>query len=225
MNNPNTLKKTSENKKSSWAQSMMDTEELLRLPIDELFVRLNTSQSGLTSQEVENRLKIYGRNELAKKRKQAAVVEFIFHLRSPLVIILLIAGVISGFLGERINAIIIFSIVLLSVSLDFYQESKAEKAAEMLKEKVTTTTTVLRDGIKQEVKLSEIVLGDLVHLSAGDMVPADARVINAKDLFVNQSALTGESFPVEKTVTLLKAKGLLRRIYCTQFSFSLPSQI
>lgn len=207
MNNSNTFKKSRENMTSSWAQSMMDTEELLCLPIDELFVRLNTSQTGLTSQETQNRLEVYGRNELAKKRKQAAVVEFLFHLRSPLVIILLIAGLISGFLGERINATIIFSIVLLSVGLDFYQESKAEKAAEMLKEKVTTTTTVLRDGVKQEVKLSEIVPGDIVHLSAGDMVPADARVINAKDLLVDQSALTGESFPVEKTVTTLKAKG------------------
>jgi Mg2+-importing ATPase len=200
------VEKAGANKTSSWNQSM-DIEELLGLPIDELFVRLNTSQLGLTSQEVENRLKIYGRNELAQKKRRTAVVEFLFHLRSPLVLILLIAGLIAGFLGERIEAIIIFSIVLLSVFLDVYQESKAEKAAEMLKEKVTTTATVLRDGVKQEVKLSEIVLGDIVYLSAGDIVPADARVIDAKDLFVDQSALTGESFPVEKTTAPLKAKG------------------
>ncbi|MGQ9744345.1 MAG: magnesium-translocating P-type ATPase, partial [Candidatus Bathycorpusculaceae bacterium] len=114
---------------------------------------------------------------------------------------------IAGFLGEIINVGIIFSIVFVSVILDFYQESKAEKAAEMLKEKVTTTATVLRDGAKQEVKLSEIVPGDIVYLSAGDIVPADARVIVAKDLFLNQSALTGESFPVEKTPAPVKAKG------------------
>jgi Mg2+-importing ATPase len=94
------------------------------------------------------------------------------------------------------------------VILDFYQQSKAEKAAEMLKEQVTTLATVLRDGTKQEVKLSEIVLGDIVYLSAGDIVPADARVITAKDLFLNQSALTGESFPVEKTSTSIKVKGV-----------------
>jgi Mg2+-importing ATPase len=190
-----------------WAQTAIGTEELLSLPIDELFVRLETSQSGLTSQVAESRLEIYGYNELAKRKKRTAIVKFLSEFRSPLVIILLLAGLLSGFFGEMINATIIFSIVFVSVVLDFYQESKAEKAAEMLKEKVTTTATVLRDSVKQEVKLSEIVPGDIVYLSAGDMVPADARVVNAKDFFVNQSALTGESFPVEKTPAPLKAKG------------------
>lgn len=207
MKDPNTFKKADANKTSSWAQSIMGTEELLGLPIDKLLVRLKTSQSGLTSQEAESRLKIYGYNELAKRKKRTAIVEFFSHFRSPLVIILLLAGLISGFLGEIINATIIFSMVLVSVVLDFYQESKAERAAEMLKEKVTTTATVLRDGVKREVKLSEIVPGDMVDLSAGDIVAADARVINTKDLFVDQSALTGESFPVEKTATPLKTKG------------------
>jgi len=185
----------------------MDTEELLGLSIDELLVRLKTSQSGLTSQEAENRLKIHGYNELAKRKKRTGVVEFLFHLRNPLVFILLLAGLISGLLGDMISATLIFSIVLLSVVLDVYQESKAEKAAELLKEKVATTATVLRDGVKREVKLSEIVPGDIVYLSAGDIVPADARALSAKDLFVNQSALTGESFPLEKTAEPLKTKG------------------
>lgn len=207
MKDRETVEKAGVNKTSSWAQSTISTEELLGLPIEELFVHLNTSQSGLSSQEAENRLKIYGRNELAKRKKRTAAAEFLFHLRSPLVTILLIAGLIAGFLGETIEAIIIFSMVFLSVLLDFYQESKAEKAAEMLKEKVTTTATVLRDSVKQGARLSEIVPGDIAYLSAGDIVPADARVINAKDLFVDQSPLTGESFPVEKTVAPLKAKG------------------
>jgi Mg2+-importing ATPase len=111
----------------------------------------------------------------------------------------LIAGLISGILGEYVHVGIIFAIVLASVALDYYQENKAEKAAELLKEKVTTTATVLRDNVKQEIKLPEIVPGDIIYLSAGDIAPADARVITAKDLFVNQSSLTGESFPVEKT--------------------------
>ncbi|MBS7613978.1 magnesium-translocating P-type ATPase, partial [Candidatus Bathyarchaeota archaeon] len=114
-------------------------------------------------------------------------------------------GLISSFFGEIINATIIFSIVFASVFLDFYQESKAEKAAEMLKQRVAVTATVLRDGVKREVRVSEVVPGDVIYLSAGDVVPADARIINAKDLFVDQSALTGESFPVEKTATQLKS--------------------
>jgi Mg2+-importing ATPase len=203
MGNQNT-KIPSLNDPPNSSQLVMSSEELLRLPIKELLLRLDTSQSGLTCQEAEGRLKTYGYNELAKRRERAAVVEFLLHFRSPLVIILLFAGFVSIFFGEIINAAIIFSIVFISIILLFYQESKAGKAAEALKEKVTTTATALRDGFKQEIKLSEIVPGDIIYLSAGDIVPADARVINAKDLFINQSALSGESFPVEKTAAPAK---------------------
>jgi len=206
MRDHNTSEKSSANKTPNLAKSMRSMEELLSLPIDELFASLEVSQSGLTPQEVEKRLEIYGPNELAKRKKRTVVVEFLLHLRSPLIIILLVAGLISAFLGETINAVIIFSMVILSVALDVYQEHKAGKATEMLKEKVTTTATVTRDGVKREVKLSEIVPGDMVYLSAGDIVPADARVIDAKDLSIDQSALTGESFPVEKEAAPLKAK-------------------
>jgi len=187
-------------------QQMLSAEELLSLPIEELLPRLETSQSGMSSEEATKRLEVYGRNELARKKKRAAIIEFLMNFKSPLTIILLVAGSISGILQEYANMIIIFVIVFLSVILDYYQESKAEKAAEALKEKVTTTATVLRDSTKQEVKLPEIVPGDIIYLSAGDITPADARVISAKDLFVNQSSLTGESFPVEKTTAPVKMK-------------------
>jgi len=124
-------------------------------------------------------------------------------LKNPLVLILLIAGLVSGFVGDTTDAVIIFFIVLLSIILDVYQESKAQNAAEALKERVTTKATVLRDGVKQDVKLSEVVPGDIVYLIAGDLVPADARLISAKDLNLNQSALTGETFPVEKNANPL----------------------
>ena len=177
----------------------MRSEDLLSLPAEELFTRLNTPTTGLSFQEAQGRLEAYGRNELAQSHEHSAIHEFLLHFKSPLVIILLIAAAITGILGEIANVVIIFVIVLVSVVLDFYQENKAEKAAQLLKEKVTTTATVLRDNVKQEIKLPEIVPGDIIYLSAGDITPADARVITAKDLFVNQSALTGESFPVEKT--------------------------
>jgi Mg2+-importing ATPase len=118
----------------------------------------------------------------------------------------MVAGLISGFLGEIANTVIIYSIVFLSVILNYYQESKAEQAAETLKEKVTTTATVIRGGTKKEIKLHDIVPGDVIFLSAGDITPADARVISAKDLFINQSSLTGESFPVEKTAAPVKVR-------------------
>lgn len=208
MTESNVAQENHSTKISSWAQLKLSTEEMLGLSVDELLAYLSASSSGLASDEVEKRLKAFGPNELAKRKKRTAIVDFFFHFRSPLIIILLFAGLISGFSGEIINAAIIFSIILLSVVLDFFQESKAKNAAEMLKEKVTTTATAFRDGVKKEVKLSEIVPGDVIHLSAGDIVPADARVMNAKDLFVDQSALTGESFPAEKTPASLKAVGL-----------------
>jgi len=197
------LERSSAGKVLDW--TLPNDEEILTLPVEELLLRLKSSLNGLSSEEVEKRLETFGYNELAKKKKKAVIIDFLSHFKSPLVIILLIAGLISSFLGEIVNTSIIFIIVTLSIILDFYQESKAEKAAEMLKQKVATTATALRDGVKKEVRLAEIVPGDIVYLSAGDIVPADARVINAKDLFVNQSALTGESFPVEKNSLPLKS--------------------
>lgn len=177
---------------------MPSIEEVLTLPADELLSQLRTSPSGLSPEEARRRLDYFGYNELYKK-KRSAVIDFLSHFRSPLTALLLIAGAISGFLGDSIDSVIIFTIVAISVALDFYQEYGAERAAEALMRRVATTATVLRDGVRREVRLEELVPGDIVLLSAGDIVPADARVIKAKDLFVDQSALTGESFPVEKT--------------------------
>ena len=182
---------------SSYSQSA-NLEEILSLPIEDVLARLSTSQLGLTSEEARSRLQTYGYNQLPQRKRRTVVTEFLYHLRNPLVIILLFAGLISGLIGSGTDAIIIFSIVLLSIVLDIYQESKAEKSAEMLKKRVVTTATVFRDGAKKEVQLSEVVPGDIVYLSAGDIVPADSRLINLKDLYVDQSGLTGESFPVEK---------------------------
>jgi len=183
-----------------------NTEEMLTIPMDQLLSELRTSMDGLPTGEAENRLKTYGRNELARRKRRTGFMEFLFHLRNPLVLILLFAGIVSGFLGDVVSASIIFFIVILSVVLDVFQEDRAEKAAELLKEKVATTATVLRDKTKMEARLSEIVPGDIVMLSAGDMTPADARVIDAKDLYLDQSALTGESFPVEKSAAPPKEK-------------------
>jgi Mg2+-importing ATPase len=183
-------------------QPMLSSEELLSLP-----TRLNTSPTGLSTQEAENRLEVYGRNEFARKKKRAAIFNFLSRFKSPLVIILMIAGGVSAVLGSIPSVIVIYTMVLLSVSLAYYQENNASKAAELLREKVATLATVLRDNAKQEIKLPLIVPGDIIHLSAGDITPADARIIDAKDLFVNQSALTGESFPVEKTSTTIKNRG------------------
>jgi P-type Mg2+ transporter len=185
------------------AKPPITNEEVLTLPPSDVLSRLETSTAGLNSEEASRRLALYGTNELAHKQKRTGIISFLLHFKSPLIIILLIAASIAGALGDSTNFTIIFVIVIISVSIDHYQESKAENAAELLKEKVSTTTTVLRDNTKQEMKLSQIVPGDIIFLSAGDIAPADARIVTAKDFFINQSSLTGESFPVEKTANPL----------------------
>jgi len=179
--------------------NLMSTEKILSLPSDELLSRLSTSSTGLTSEEAEKRLENFGSNEVAKKGKRSVPIEFLSHFRSPVIIILMIAAVVSGVLGDPLDAIIIVSIVLVSVILDFTQEYRAERAAEALRRRVATTATTLRDGTKQDIEVSQLVPGDAIALSAGDIAPADARIISARDFFVDQSSLTGESFPVEKT--------------------------
>jgi Mg2+-importing ATPase len=206
-------------------QPTLTSADMLGLPIEELMSHLKTSPQGLSSEQAQEHLEVYGRNELAREHKHSALKEFLLHFKSPLVIILLIAALITGALGELANTIIILTIIFVSVVLDYYQESKAEKAAQLLKQKVTTTATVLRDGNKQEIKFPEIVPGDVLYLSAGDISPADSRVLTAKDLFVNQSALTGESFPVEKTAGTVngKERGIIEWSNCCFMGTSIVS--
>src|SRR5579862_1133935 len=167
--------------------------------IDDLFHTLGTSKLGLTSEEARAHFEKYGPNYVTQHKSRSVAYKFLKSLSNPLVIILLVAGTISGFTGGAVDATIIFLIVIMSSVLTLYQESKAQNAAEALKRKVAITATVLRDGKKQEIVTSEIVPGDIIFLSAGDIVPAEARIFESKDLSIDQSALTGESFPVEKT--------------------------
>jgi len=157
-----------------------------------------SSVSGLTSQEAGMRLQQFGPNDPAPRRRRSAVLDLLHLFLNPLVLILLIAATTSAFLGEKADALIIITIVLLSVIVDFVQTYRSQKAIGKLQAQVAPTATVLRDGQWQELHRSEVVPGDLVRLSAGDLVPADARLMTARDVYVQQAALTGESLPVEK---------------------------
>ena len=157
--------------------------------------------------EVERRLEAYGANEVAARKRRATAVEFLLQFRSPLILLLIFAGAVSLYFGEVLDSAIIFTIIIASASLDFYQQSKAHQAAELLRSKLVSTCTVLRDGGKKEIKFTEVVPGDVLYFSAGDMIPADSRILTAKDFFLNQSALTGESFPVEKAPAPLAEAG------------------
>ncbi len=174
----------------------------LQVPaLQTLYEQFHTSDKGLTGQEAKRRLAVYGANEPAGTRSAAAVVQMLRLFLNPLVIILLMASAVSVFLGDVVNASIIVAIVLLSILLNFVQSYRSQLAVERLRATVALTATVLRDGQWGELKRNFLVPGDIIRLSAGDLVPADARLISALDLHVQQAALTGESMPVEKTAT------------------------
>lgn len=153
---------------------------------------------GLSQTEADKRLQENGLNLIPTHKKTAVWKELLQHFKSPLVILLLIAATISYSVAEPINASIIILIVLASVLIDFFQERDARNAAEKLKQLVKVKASVIRDGVEKEILLQDICVGDILVLNAGKVVPADARILFAKDFFVNQSSLTGESFPGEK---------------------------
>ena len=153
---------------------------------------------GLSSAEAARRLRKFGYNEIAESKRLSGLLDFLLRFKNPLVLILVFAAIISAVTGDPVGATIIIIIVLLSVVLDFFNTYKSQKAAEELKEKVMVTAEVLRDGKVTPLPLRMIVPGDVVELEAGDLIPADGKIILGKDLFLNESSLTGESFPAEK---------------------------
>ena len=163
-----------------------------------LFDQLHSSANGLTSDNARERLKQYGFNEAVTMKQSSLVVRFLSFFANPLALILLLAAIVTGILGDPVNASIIIAIVVLSAVVDFAQTQRSQNAAERLRNTVAPTATAIRDGKDIEVPRREIVPGDVVRLVAGDLVPADARLIQSRDLHVNQAALTGESLPVEK---------------------------
>src|SRR5271157_1783144 len=179
-------------------------EEILCSSAENLLEKLGTSQSGLSTEVARDRIEFFGPNDVAMKKKRPLIVEFLKYFKSPLILILLGAAIISGLLFDLTDMSIIIFIVIMSVFLDFIQEHRAGKAAEELQKRIQTTTTALRDGVKKELPLAEFVPGDIIVLSAGEIVPADARILAAKDLFSHQSAMTGESIPVEKSPDPIK---------------------
>ncbi len=174
-------------------------------PLDELLSRLDSTRAGLTSSQARDRIRSIGPNRVAPAKPFRAVVEFLRFFANPLVLMLLAASAVSYATGGHTEAAIIVAIVFLSVILNFYQVYQAQRAVQDLRSKVALTTTVLRDGADHELPVTDLVPGDVIKLSAGSLVPADARLLEENDLHVRESALTGESLPVEKDVADLGA--------------------
>jgi Mg2+-importing ATPase len=166
--------------------------------IETLIGEIETTSAGLTGAEAVARLARFGPNQLHPVRRRMLLFQFLAKFRNPLVIVLLAASVIAAFSGDATSFLIISAVVFVSVLMDFVQEHKAGQAAERLRRSVAVHVQTLRDGKPGSIPIAEVVPGDVVVLSAGDLVPGDGRVIEAKDFFVNQALLTGEPYPVEK---------------------------
>src|SRR5664280_1600257 len=178
-----------------------DSAELLekaRADTDTVLKELGSQLGGLSQAEADARLKKVGTNEIAREKHQSALMRLLSNVKNPLVLLLVALGVLSYLTGDLRATVVIFVMVVLGVVLRFFQEMRADNAAAKLQAMVSNTATVVRDGKEAEVALKGLVPGDIIRLAAGDMVPADVRVLSAKDLFLNQAALTGESLPVEK---------------------------
>ena len=185
------------------AASSVTLAEVARDSPEEALRRLGSSANGLTTEEAEARLRSVGPNEVAHEVRHTILGEIISRSINPLNLLLLTLAAASYFLGDQRAAIVIAVMVLLSVSLGFFQEHRSTKAADALRRMVQNNATLRRQdgGTAQghhDVPIGQVVPGDIVLLSAGDMIPADVRLISAKDLFINQSTLTGEAMPLEK---------------------------
>jgi Mg2+-importing ATPase len=174
------------------------TEDIWRAPLDRLMAQLATTPAGLTTAEARSRQAAYGANDASTVKRLPLWLQFLARFRNPLVIILVVASALSAATGDVASFVIIISIVMLSIAFDFVQGVRAQNAVEALRRSVAVQATVRRDGAAVSILIEQLVPGDIVELIAGDLVPADARLLESRDLYVNQALLTGEPYPAEK---------------------------
>ena len=169
----------------------------------EIFNKLQTSEKGLTNQEAEKRLRETGLNKISKKKKTPQILNFLKQFKSPLIYILFVAMIISFIFDHLIDAYVILAVVLINASIGFIQERKAERAIDALEKLIISYAKVYRNQEIKKIPSEEIIPGDIIILDEGDKVPADARLLEIKNLRTQESSLTGESFPEEKQLNIL----------------------
>jgi magnesium-transporting ATPase (P-type) len=176
---------------------------------DECLRRLDTQSEGLTSAEAARRLATFGRNRLPISKPRSALLRFAAQFHNLLIYVLVAAGVLAALLGHVVDAAVIFAVVLLNAAIGFVQEGRAERALDAIRAMITAHASVLRDGNRTTVSAEDVVPGDIVLMDAGDRVPADMRVIRARNLTIEEAILTGESVAVEKGTAPVDAKATL----------------
>ncbi len=183
------------------------------ISVTEMLRKLGAKKEGLTSDEAQKRLALYGANLLKPKKRTDVLTLLISQFKSPIILILFLATGLSFFLHDKVDAFIILLIVLVSGLLGFWQEHSASNAVEKLLSIVQIKASVIRDGIAKEIPIEQIVPGDITVLNAGDIIPGDGLVLESKDLFIDEAMLTGETFPVEKMMAVLPAETLMGQRY------------
>lgn len=173
---------------------------------DDILKELNTSESGLSSKEVCDRIENYGKNVFAEKKSSSNFMIFLSQFKSPITMILIFAAVLSIFLKDYSDGVIILIIIFISSFLSYLHESKAKDAVKKLLSSVSVTSAVLRDGSFKELDNANLTIGDIISVKTGDMIPADCLLLEGNSLTSDESSLTGETFPVEKLVGKVPAK-------------------
>ena len=179
----------------------IDPVECATLPIQAVLKKIHSSSRGLQGREAERRLRLFGSNEITREKKRTWYQHVLAIAQDPLNVLLAVLAVVSYATGNASSAVIIAIMVCISIALRFFQEHRADRAEEKLKKMVSSHARVIRNGKEKSVRPRSIVLGDIVALSAGDLIPADLRIIEANDLCIDQSMLTGESVAVEKNAS------------------------
>ncbi|WAR44345.1 magnesium-translocating P-type ATPase [Methylomonas rapida] len=175
------------------------TAPFWHIPLPALFTQLQSQAQGLSQQEAEHRLKLYGHNRLRDHHAVTAWQLLLGQFKSSIILILLCATLLSFYLHDKLDALIILGIILISALLGFWQEKGAADAVGKLMALVQIQSSVLRDGVQSELPAEHLVPGDIVTLRAGDIIPADCRLLTTDNLFVDEAILTGESYPAEKS--------------------------
>ena len=183
-----------------------EIKQLWAVSPDETYHYLKSSKEGLSEKESSERQKEFGKNEISSKGQRSGMIIFLSQFQNFFILILAGATILSYFFGERINAIIILAMIVITALFGFLQEYKAEKTVQKLRKYITIKARVLRNNEIKIVDSKELVPGDIVYLDIGDVVPADLRLIGVKELSINESVLTGESVSVEKKVSAISAK-------------------
>jgi magnesium-transporting ATPase (P-type) len=191
----------------------MQNPSFWNTPAQQILEELQTTSQGLSSAEAAHRLAVHGANRIKSKRKSGTIALLMGQFKSPIILILIFAALLSIFLHDRTDALIILIIVLVSGLLGFWQERGADNAVAKLLSMVQVRVTARRDGKTVQVPVEEVVPGDIVELSAGSGAPGDCLILESRDLFVNEASLTGETYPVEKNSCVTAADTPLGAVF------------